>query len=40
MLLVRRCYGELVRLLGHDDPLPVRVWEAIAEAEKRSRGNE
>ena len=30
LLAVRRVYGELVRLLGFDDPLTIRVWEAIA----------
>jgi hypothetical protein len=30
LLAVQRVYGELVRLLGFDDPLTIRVWEAIA----------
>ena len=34
LLLVRRTYGEAVRMLGHDHSITVRLWELIAEAEK------
>ena len=30
VLLLRRTYGEVVRLLGHEDPITVRLWETIA----------
>jgi hypothetical protein len=35
LLAVRRVYGELVRLLGHEDQLTVRVWEAIGAEKAR-----
>jgi hypothetical protein len=30
LLLVRRVYGEAVRMLGHGHPISVRLWELIS----------
>jgi len=37
LLLVRRTHGELVRMVGHEHPLTVRIWEAIAAENARQR---
>jgi hypothetical protein len=37
LLLVKRMHRDLVRMIGHADPLTVRIWEAIAEAERRPK---
>ena len=34
VLLVRRTYGEVVRMLGHTDPIAVALW-ALISAEER-----
>jgi hypothetical protein len=34
MLLIRRTYGEAVRMLGHDHPIAVALWELIASEER------
>ena len=39
LLTLRRTYGEIVRLLGHNDPLTVRIWEAIAAEERHVGSN-
>ena len=38
LLLVRRAYGEAVRMLGHGHPIAVRLWELISAESKRSGG--
>ncbi len=37
LLLIRRTYGEAVRMLGHADPIVVRLWELIAAEERSQR---
>ena len=39
VLLVRRVYGEAVRMLSHTHPIAVDLWQAIARAEAR-KGDE
>jgi hypothetical protein len=34
LLLLRRTYSEAVRMLGHTDPIAVRLWELIAAEER------
>ena len=30
VLLIRRSYGEVVRMVGHSHPIAVRLWELIS----------
>jgi hypothetical protein len=40
LILIRRTYSEAVRMLGHTDPIAVRLWELIAAEERKRTCNQ